>query len=136
MAIRGYPDFIVELDDDGGTLQDCSATVRGFSGLPKTRQVEEVTGANEDTDRHADVGITKKGQVTMSGPYDDRSNGLVELTEDSEGDTRTLRVDWNGTGSNRQTVEAIIMSTDHNPNVDVLTQYQVVMQPTGAITRT
>ena len=136
MPIHGFPNFVCELDDASGTLTDVSATVRAFSGFPRNRQVEEVTGANEGDDRHVDVGITKKGQITIGCPYDDRSDGLVDITEDAEGDTRTLRVDWSGGGSNRQTVECIIVSADINPSVDQLTQYQVVLQPTGAMTRT
>jgi len=135
MGIFGYPDLKIELDDSGSTARDISAYVTSMSGWEQEDQVEETTGADAAVDAHASVGLVKKSEVTLAGPYDDTANGLVAITKGAQGNTRTFKLTWDGaTAADVQTVEAIIKKVSRNPARDALTQYEVILQPTGAIT--
>jgi len=135
MAVYGYPDLKIELDDSGSTARDISAYVTEFSGWVRERIIEDVTGADAAVDNWADIGILRKGELTLSGPYDDTANSLVAITKGAEGNTRTLKLTFDGASpSDVETCECIIMSVARNPAKDVLTQYVVTLRPTGAIT--
>lgn len=135
MAEFGYPDLTIELDDDGGTLQDISSFVTSINGWTKEQIIEELTGAGDDTDRWAAIGFEMKQPVTLTGPYDDTSDGLVDLTKGAGGATRTLQLTFDGaTAADVETVECIIQTISRNPSRGALTAYEVTLRPTGAIT--
>ena len=135
MALFGYPDLIIELDDSGSTARNISDTVTAISGHSIDSVLEEITGASGTVDAWAAVGVTKKGEITLSGPYDNTANKLVALTKGAAGSTRTLKLTFDGaTAADVLIVECIIKSIKRNPSRDALTQYEVVFQPTGAIT--
>ena len=135
MALFGYPDLIIELDDSGSTARNVSSTVTTMSGHSIDSILEETTGAQGAEDEWAAVGVTKKGEITLSGPYDNTANKLVAITKGAAGSTRTLKLTFDGsTAADVLIVECIIKSIKRNPSRDALTQYEVVLQPTGAIT--
>ena len=138
MALFGYPDLKIELDTtESGSLGDMSAYVTEISGWSVEAILEEITGAGDSADRWAKVGIIKKGEITLTGPYDDTSDKLVHATKDDSdlGETRTLKLTFDGaTVADVKIVECIIMKVDRNPSRDALHQYSVTLRPTGAIT--
>ena len=137
MALFGYPDLKIELDKtEGGALEDISIYVTEISGWSKEAIVQEITGAGDTVDRWAKVGIVKKGEIVLTGPYDDTADKLVNMTKDASdlGETRTLALTFDGaTAADVETVECIIQKVDRNPSRDALHQYSVTLRPTGAI---
>lgn len=138
MGLFGFPDLKIELDDNtGGTLQDISAYVTEISGWSKEQIIQEITAAGDSDDRWANVGITRKGEIVLTGPYDDTANKLVDITKVASdlGQTRTLQLTFDGaTAADVETVEAIIMKVERNPSRDALHNYSVTLRPTGAVT--
>lgn len=135
MALFSWANFKIEFDDSGGTLRDISAYVTSFNGWTRDRVLEEITAAGDSNDRWADVGILIKEEVVMSGPYDDQSNSLVEISIGAEGSTRTLQLTFDvGTASDVQSVETIIKRARYAPSRNALTNYELALRPTGAIT--
>ena len=137
MVRFGFPDLKIELDDNaGGTLKDISSVVTEISDRSIEAILEEVTAAGDTVDVWAAVGITKKGEITLTGPYDNTADKLVLITNQAGdvGQTRTLKLTYDGaTAADVLIVEAIIKSTGHNASRDALHAYSVVFQPTGAI---
>lgn len=138
MATFGFPDLIVELDvSSGGALGDISLFVTEISDRSIEAILEEITAAGDTVDRWAAVGITKKSEITLTGPYDNTADKLVLITNQAGdvGETRTLQLTYDGaTAADVLKVETIIKSTSHNASRDALHAYSVVLQPTGAIT--
>jgi hypothetical protein len=137
MAVFGFPKLKIELDTaSGGSLGDMSAYVTEISGWSKEAVLEEITSAADSNDRWATVGITRKSEITLTGPYDDTSAKLVHSTKDASdlGETRTLQLTFDvGTAADVETVEAIIMKVERNPSRDALHTYTVTLRPTGAV---
>ena len=138
MVRFGFPDLKIELDDNtGGSLQDISAYVTEISDRSIEAILEEITAAGDSVDNWSAVGITKKGEITLTGPYDNTASKLVLITNQAGdvGQTRTLKLTYDGaTAADVLIVEAIIKSTAHNASRDALHAYSAVLQPTGAIT--
>ena len=133
MAIHGFPDFQISLDDEVPALNNISAYVTGFSGWDLEELLEEITAASDSGDRHAPVGLQTKAPVTVSGPYDEVANGLVDVTATSKGSIRTLLISFDAAATTIE-VECYIKSTSTKPTRGALTIFEVVLQPTGAIT--
>lgn len=138
MARFGFPDLKIELDvSSGGALGDLTLFVTEISDRSIEAILEEITSAGDSVDRWAAVGITKKGEITLTGPYDNTTDKLVLITNQAGdvGETRTLKLTYDGaTAADVLIVETIIKSTGHNASRDALHAYSVVLQPTGAIT--
>ena len=138
MARFGFPDLIIEMDvSSGGALGNITAFVTEISDRSIEAILEEITAAGDTVDKWAAVGITKKGEITLTGPYDNTSDKLVLITNQAGdvGETRTLKLTYDGaTAADVLIVETIIKSTAHNASRDALHAYSVVLQPTGAIT--
>lgn len=137
MATFGWPNLTIELDTtEGGSLGDMSAYITEFNGLSPEAVLEEITAAGDTSDRWAAVGLTRKNEITMTGPYDNTTDKLVHATKDAGdlGETRTLKVTYDtGAGADILIVEAIIMRVERNTQRDRLHQYTVTLRPTGAI---
>lgn len=135
---HGFPDLKIELDGaSGGSLTNISAFVTEISGWSKEAIVQEITAAGDDDDRWAFVGIRKKAEITLTGPYDDVSDGLVAITKahSALGETRTLQLTFDGTGATDvETVECIIIRVERSSARDQLHNYMVTLRPTGDIT--
>ncbi len=136
MAKFAYPDLKIELDNATPALQDISAYVTSINGWSKERLVEDVTGAGDTTDRHAALGFLQKGEVELSGPYDNTAEGLLDIlkawSDDSE---RTLQLTFDGaTAADVETVECLLMGFERNPSRGAFTQVVAKLRPTGAIT--
>ncbi len=135
MALFGYPDLKIELDDTGSTAKDISSVVTSINGYTKEAIIEEITGAGDAVDIWAAIGLVKKSEIVLAGPYDDTTDKMVNITKGALGDTRTLKLTFDGvTAADVEIVECIIKQISRNPARDALTQYEVTLQPTGAIT--
>ena len=137
MATFGFPDLKIEVDTtEGGSLGDWSSYVTEISGWSKEAILEELTGAGDSDDRWGKVGIIRKGEVVLTGPYDNTTDKLVHATKDASdlGETRTLQLTFDGaTAADVETVECIIMKVERNPSRDALHAYSVTLRPTGAV---
>ena len=70
----------------------------------------------------------------LSGPYDDQSNSLVQLTLDGEGELRSLKLTFDmATASDTREVECLIRTTERAPSRGAFTKYEIVLRPTGAV---
>lgn len=136
MALFGYPALKIEFDDAvGGGLQIISQYVTAINGYMVEQILEETTGAGVASDTWAAVGFEQKQEITLSGPYDDTGNGLVNLTLNKEGELRTLKLTFDMVGAtDTREVETLIRTTSRNPSRGAFHQYEVVLRPTGAVT--
>jgi hypothetical protein len=138
MARFGFPDLKIELDVAvGGLLGDISAFVTEINGYSVEAVLEEVTAANDKDDAWAKVGITRKGEIVLTGPYDDTASKLVAITKATSalGEQRTLKLTFDGaTVLDVKNVETLIQKVERNPKRDALHAYSVTLRPTGAIT--
>ena len=135
MGKFAYPDLKIELDKAGDTLQDISAYVTEINGWTKERIIEEITGAGDAVDRHADIGFLQKSEVVLTGPYDDTVDKLLDIVKAwNDGTERTLQLTFDeGTDADVETVECLLKSVARNPTRGGFTQVVVTLQPTGAI---
>jgi hypothetical protein len=138
MARFGFPDLKIELDIAvGGALGDISAYVTEINGYSVEAVLEEVTAAGDDDDAWAKVGMTRKGEIVLTGPYDDTASKLVAITKATGdlGGQRTLKLTFDGaTLADVKNVECLIQKVERNPKRDALHSYSVTLRPTGAIT--
>jgi len=138
MALFGYPDLKIELDvSTGGALGDMSNYVTEISGYSKEAILEEITGAGDADDRWAWTNLIKKGEIVLTGPYDNTADKLVVSTRDAAdlGAQRTLQLTFDGaTAADVETVECLIQKVERNPARDALHSYSVTLRPTGAVT--
>lgn len=136
MAKFAYPDLKIELDNATPALQDISAYVTAINGWTKERIVEEITGAGDANDRHADIGFLQKNEVELTGPYDNTADGLLDIVKNwTDGSERTLQLTFDGaTAADVETVECLLVRVQRNPTRGGFTQVVVTLRPTGAIT--
>lgn len=137
MAFHGFPNLKIELDDEVPALKDISGSVTAINGQDLEQVIEEVSGAGDDDDEFTPVGFLTKGEIVLTGPYEDTADGLVDCTLDqTEWDVaRTLQLTFDGAGAAHvDTVETYIKKRSINPERGKLHAYSVTLQPTGAIT--
>ena len=132
MAKRNSSELTIEFDNSSGTLVDMSAHITRYGGLKKMMAIEVTTpfGAADVTRASAGVGDTES--VTLGGFFDDVVTTGPHAIFNARGDTRTLKTSWGGTKTT--SVEVIIESYERLPDVGKLHQYNVTVQPTGAVT--
>ena len=137
MAVFGFPDLKIEMDTtSGGSLGDISGYVTEISGWSKEAIVQERTAAGDSDDKWDKVGITRKSEIVLTGPYDNTTDKLVDITKVASdlGETRTLQLTFDGaTAADVETVECIIMKVERNAQRDQLHNYSVTLRPTGAV---
>jgi hypothetical protein len=134
VAKYGPDDLVIEFDNSGGTLQNMSQYIREINGV----EIEAIL-----TDSHAfgdtwhealAVGVSKVGDITLKGFYDDTASTGPDVIFNAVGNTttRTLKVTWGNTKTT--SVETIIKKYSRMPKLDDLTGFEVILQPTGAVT--
>lgn len=131
MARYSFADLKVEFDNAGGTLVDMSAYITTINGIEKEALVEEITSAGDNDQRSAAVGVAKVGDITIAGPFDDTATTGPHAIFNAIGSTRTLQQTFGG--SIVQVVETIIMKYSIKTTRNALTQFEVVLRPTGAV---
>ena len=122
MATFGFPDLKIELDTtEGGSLGDMSAYVTEISGWSKESLTEEITAAGDSADRWAKVGTVKKGEIVLTGPYDNTTRSAAPASERVAVSGTVNRyaqtlVSFTGSGSGESVTFAVGMKrTTNNP---------------------
>lgn len=135
MALHGFPNLKVELDDETPALKDISAYVTTINGWTKEQILEELTSAGDDDERWGVVGLDRVEPVVLTGPYDDTADGLLDCTKITWTQARTLQLTFDMAGAaDVQTVETYIRSVSLQPERGKLHAVVVTLQPTGAVT--
>ena len=101
MAIFGFDDLIILLDNAASAAQDISNNVTSDFSVQKNNVNEQVDGASEVIDRFAFVGMQTREAITVEGPMDDTAESLYDIikawsTGSEIGTERTLTVTWDG----------------------------------------
>jgi len=135
MAKFGYPKLKIELDvAEGGALGDQSLYVTSINGYEVEAICQDITGAGLADDAWAYVGFKQKSPIVLSGPYDNTAAKLVIITQDLEGETRTLKLTFDmGVAADTREVETIIQKTGRFPERGKFHEYVVTLLPTGAV---
>jgi len=134
MAFAGYPALKIELDDEVPALKDISTYVTSVNGWTKAQILEEVTGAGDDDERWACVGLGKVEPIILTGPYENTADGLWDVTAITWTEARTLQFTFDMPGAaDVQQVETYIQDVSINPERGKLHAVQVTLQPTGAV---
>lgn len=135
MVTKAYKDLRIMLDK-ATVAKNISAYVTSINGWSQERLLEELTAAGDTTDRWGALGFTQKSEVVLTGPYDDATDGLVDIaknwTDDSQ-QTLQLTFDMPGAADIRN-VECLLKKFERNPKRGALHECIVTLQPTGAIT--
>jgi len=131
MARYGFGDLVISFDNAGGSPVDMSAYITSVNGFEKEALVEEVTAAGDNDQAWASVGVSKVSPVTLGGPFNDAATTGAHVIFNSIGSTRTLTITFGG--SIVQNVECIIQKYNLKPNQNGLTMFEVLLQPTGAV---
>ena len=135
MARYGYPDLKIEFDNAAASLTDMSAYIMDTPpSFDREAILEEITAAGDNDEAHAPVGLSKVAPITMGGAYDDTAATGPDVIFNAIGNTttRTLTVTWGSTKTS--SVECIIQNYRRIPSRGGLTKFEVVLQPTGAVT--
>ncbi len=134
MGLEGFPDLTILLDNAASAPKNVSAYVTEINGYSIEQVLEELSSAGDVSDRWGVVGFEQKSEITLSGPYDDVGNGLVDITLDGEGSTRELKLTFDDGATDIRQVDCLIRSTGRVPGRGAFTKYEVVLRPTGAVT--
>ena len=130
MALYGFPNLTLSLDDETNNLRDISAYVTQINGWTKEQVLEELTAAGDDDERWGVVGLSGASPVVLSGPYDDTANGLYDCSWMAWETARTFRITLDAA----QNIETYIESVEIVEERGKLAQVIVTLQPTGAVT--
>ncbi len=134
MAIHGFPNLTITLDDELGGAQNISAYVTHINGLSKEQILEELTAAGDDDERWITVGINLAEPVVLTGPYDDAANSLYDVVAIQWATVRTLTLNFDDGGADTQNVETYIESVETIVEQGKLNSVVATLQPTGAVT--
>lgn len=137
---QGAKDILIEYDDGpGGVLQDITQYVRGDVAVKVMSLLQESHAFGDEYDEHTPTGHNRMDPITLSGLYDDTAAvGPAVIFKkqagdsDPQGATRTLKVTWGNAKSTE--VETRLESFQRTAKVGALTEYEAVVQPTGAPT--
>lgn len=147
MARRGPDQFFVKCTtvSSTGAFRDITQQVYSFSGFSPEAILEQSNTFGDTFEEHSHVGVNRIPAITLSGPWDDDTStgtaGIFGVTTDL-GAERVLRINYVGgtTGTTGAAgnlkVDVIVQSYKRMPARGALTQYEVVLQPTGAFTAT
>lgn len=139
MAKYSSANVEIQVDDSSGSLVDMSNYIREFNGFDVEAMVEDGHAFGDSWVEQLFSGLRKANDITIKGQYDDTATtgpnvmfNDVGNTGSSGAGTRTLKVTW---GNSKYTqVEVWIKSYRRLPSVGKLTEYEVVLSPSGAVT--
>ncbi len=132
MAKFGFGDLKIEVDNSGGSPTDMSTFIKTVNGFSIEALLEEITSAGDADERWAKVGVSRASEIVFGGDFDDEAATGPDAIFNSLGDTRTVKFTYGGTKTSE--VEAIIKRYDRSPTKGELTNFEVALQPTGAVT--
>ena len=120
---------------------DISQQVNDFSGWSPEMTIEQTNSFGDGFEEFAPVGVIKMPAITLKGPWDsDTATGTAGLFGNASdlGAERVIKVNWNGTTNPGQAlnlkVDVIVQSYKRLPARGALTQYELMVQPTGTYT--
>lgn len=134
MANYNSSNIVVEFDvSDGGSLGVMTPYVREISVADVNIVLQESHSFGDSWVEFITTGIKKMEKITLKGFYDDTaSTGPNVVFNSQAGASRSLKITW---GSTKTTsVETLIESYKRMPQLNSNTMYEVVLQPTGAVT--
>ena len=134
MAKYGFDDFILTLDQAGGTTPTAlTSYITAINGVEIERIMEEITPAGAAWESWAAVGLGKCGAIEISGKYDDTATvGPDAMLLGGADVIRTLLITWGG--AKTTSCEVYISKYVRSPKKGELTAFSATLQPTGTIT--
>lgn len=134
MALAGFPDLVILLDDEALNHDDVSSTVTTINGWKKSQIVEQVDAAGDVDERWATVGINKVDPIVLAGPYDNTDPGLWNSVQDDTTWETARELSLTFLGGDTQKIDCYIESVEVNPERGKFHQVVVTLQPTGDVT--
>ena len=138
MAVYGFDDLAVSIDNSSGTPVAITAYLTSIGPVVKEAITEESHAAGDSWVEHLFAGVRRMSPIAIGGFYDDTaSTGPNALLDDvgcvaTSGGTRTVLITY---GSTKTTsFEAIIMSYTRSPVRNETHKFEAILQPTGAPT--
>lgn len=137
MAKYGSNSLRIDFDDSSGVPQNMSNHIRTFNGVRVEAIVEESHAFGDAWFESLASGLRRMQDVELGGNYDDTAatgpDVIFNAVFSAPGDaTRTFKVTWGGTKTT--TVETLIMAYERQATVGELTNFTVVLRPSGAVT--
>lgn len=134
MANYGFNNLVVQVDNSAGSLVDISQYVTEISDFEVKAIIEESQTAGDAAVERLFTNIVDHSPVTLKGFYDDSASGGPDALfgNNQRGNTRTLKVTWGSTKTS--SIEALIESYKRRALQKQLHKYEVVLNPSGALT--
>lgn len=133
MANYGSDDLVIEVDDSvGGSLTNIKAYIREIGGFKVEAILQQAHAFGDTWVEHLFTGLRQANAFAMRGFYDDAAGGPDALFAGHEGEVRSLRLTWGSTKTS--SFEVLIQSYERLPKVGELHGFEVMVQPTGAVT--
>ena len=130
-ARYGFDDWSITFDPGAGA-QNLKAYVSELNGLNIEAILEEVTAGGDTADAWAAVGLVSGGEFTISGPYNDATNGPDDLFAGNQGSSFDVVITWGSTKTS--SFAALLKSYNRNAGRGQLTKYEATFRVTGAVT--
>jgi hypothetical protein len=132
MSNYNSSNIAIAFDNSGGTPQTITGYIRELSVADVSIGLQESHSFGDSWVEFLSTGLKKMEKVTLKGFYDDAASPAPNAIFNSLGDQRTLTITWGG--AKTTSVETIIESYRRIPQLNSNTMFEVVLQPTGAVT--
>jgi len=138
MAKYGPASLAIDYDNSGGTPVSITQHVLTMNGVSIEQILEEVRSFGDQWEEHLPIGVGRMKPVVLGGKFDDTAatgpDALFIRTtpETPASTTRTLKFTWGGTKTT--SVETFVMRYDRLGERNKIQDYEVELQPTGAVT--
>ena len=138
MANYGQPNVVVAFDRaDGSTVETITQYVQEINGIDVEAILEQSDSFGDSWFESLATGMRKMSPVTLGGLYDDTAttgpDALFNAPASGPSTTvRTLTITFGG--SKTVSVNCLIQKYTRMLSRGKLHRYQVVLQPTGAVT--
>lgn len=139
MALIGSNAIVIKATTSSstGSYRDISQYVTEFSGINFEAMLQETQAFGDSWKEQSFVGMYTQGDITLKGPYDDVAGGLVDTFTTGGlavvGAERVIKVNMGTTNAYPKT-DVIVKSISREPGVGKLSDFTVVLAPTGALT--
>lgn len=133
MAIHGFDDLKIELDNAASAAQDISQYCTGDFSVQKNAINEQIDGAGDAIDRYAFVGMFTREPITLEGPMDDTAESLYDILKSWASGERTLKITWDDPGTSDVTIyEAVLENFNRSSGRGALSKVSASLRLTGA----
>lgn len=130
MALYGSDDVAIVFDNSAGTTVSVTQSILSVSGIDVEAILEETHTFGDSWVEQSAVGLSRVGDITLQGNYDDDSDTGFNFMFKNVGETRTIQILFGA--AKTFTAETVIKNYRRMPSRGALTKAEAVLSVTGA----